>query len=181
MKHLIKKILKEDEFDWVRETNPITKPEISKKVGNLYPYALDKLEELTTALHNLGLTKEEFDEFFLNIYRLSIDSYENGYNSGINAGYESGSDDGYRDGYGDGVDNMKRKVDEGYEKGYNEGFGEAYSEAYEKGYNEGKEETYYKAFEEGRAYQHELENEEFEKGESEFDLDNYDDDYDENY
>jgi flagellar biosynthesis/type III secretory pathway protein FliH len=185
MKKIIKKILKEDDWDWVRDQNPITKPEISRKVRNLYNFSLysseEESDEFTTALHQLALSKEEFDKLFVVISRLSRDSWGYAYDSGLGAGYEDGSRDGYREGYREGYDEAEGEYSEKYNEGWEEGYDEGFMDGKEKGYQEGKEETYYKAFEEGRAYQHELENEDFERGESDFDPSEYDEDYDEDF
>ena len=67
-----------------------------------------------------------------------------------------------------------------YEEGYEEGHERGYEDSQEYSLNKFKEERktiYNKAFEEGRAYEAELDTEEFEKRQSGFDPRDYDEDY----
>ena len=160
MKDLIKKILKEDnDFDWIRQSEPISKEEISKNLSGLrHDYGYDSYDRnLTNVIHQLGLNKEQLESLYGVIYSLAEVVYQNGVDIGWGEGYSSGEQEGrvgYDNAYNDAYDDAKQSVYDGaYDEGYDEGYNEGLEEGYQKGYEEGSEETYYKAFEKGRTYQ----------------------------
>ena len=193
MKDLIKKILKEDnEFDWVRESNPVSEEEIIIQMSKLRSAGYrenPKRSTLTTAIYNLGLNKNEIKPLFEALYTFTSLCHGEGIDIGHQEGHSEGYNEGHRDGYDEGWDDAKSErryeldnvKEESYDKGYNEGYDEGFQDGYKKGNEEGVEETYYKAFEEGRAYEAGLDVEDYEKRQSVFDPKDYDEDYDENY
>lgn len=188
MKDLIRKILKEDnDFDWIKQSEPISREEISKNLSGLaHDYGYNQYDgNLTNVIHQLGLNKEQLESLYGIIYSLGEVVYQNGVDIGWGEGYSSGEQEGragYDEAYNDAYDDAKQSVyNEAYNEGYDEGYNDGIEEGYKKGYEEGSEKTYYKAFEEGRAYEVGLDTEEYEKRQSGFDPIDYDDDYDENY
>ena len=167
MKDLIKKILKEDnDFDWVRDTEPVSMEEIAKELTSLrdFGYYIHKADNnrLVRTIHNLGL-----DHNTLNTLYKTLEDF-------ADIIHENGREEGLQEAWGD-------ARAEGYSEGYDEGWYEGREEGYQKGREEGSEEAYYKAFEEGRAYEAGVEVEDLERIESGFDPREYDEDYDENY
>jgi len=188
MRNTIKKILKENDFDWIGETNPVSKGDIINKLRQLSDvgYRRDlETSQLTEAIYSLALNEGQFDVLFKALYHLADYSHNEGIDIGNQQGYSEGERDGYRYGYDDGYTEGKQDIDEELEiereKGYDEGYDEGMNDGYKKGYDEGVEVTYYKAFEEGRAYEAGIEVEDLERRESGFDPSEYDEDYDENY
>ena len=188
MRNTIKKILKENDFEWVSNTNPISREDVVKKLYDLYEvgYRRDpELSKLTEIVYNLALSQDQFDKLFEALYHLSEFSYYEGIDIGNQQGYSEGERDGYDQGYDDGRYEGSQDIDEKLEiereKGYDEGYDEGLSDGYTKGYEEGKEETYHRAFEEGRAYEAGIEVEDLERRESGFDPSEYDEENDENY
>ena len=194
MKDLIKKILKEDnDFDWVRDTEPTSKEEIAKELASLreFGYYIHKADNnrLVKTIHSLGLDHNSLNTLYKTLADFAYTIHENGRESGQQDYWWEGHREGYDEGYDEGQNDMRSEIDreaedkyeEGWDKGYQEGWDEGYEEGYQKGREEGSEQTYYKAFEEGRAYEAGLDTEEYEKRQSSFDPRDYDEDYDENY
>ena len=190
MKDLIKKILKEDnEFDWVRDTEPVSMEEIAKELTSLrdFGYYIHKVDNnrLVKTIHSLGLDHNSLNTLYRTLEDFANTIYENGRESGQQDYWWEGHREGYDEGQNDMRSEMEGEAEDKYEEGYDNGFsqGEAdgYEEGYRKGYEEGSEKTYYKAFEEGRAYEAGLEVDDLERRESVFDPRDYDEDYDENY
>ena len=194
MRNRIKKILKEEnEWDWARESEPISKSEIGNKLLRFgdFGFSIYNVEtnDLVNSIYNLGLNTTQLDSLIKSLYGFGYNIYERG----MDAGGESAWSEGHREGYDEGWSEAKIECEndadykydkgheEGYDKGYEEGESEGYVEGYKKGYEEGSEETYYKAFEEGRAYEAGVEVEDLERIESGFDPRDYDEEYDENY
>lgn len=193
MRDRIKKILKEEnEFDWVRESNPVSREEVIEKMSKLRGVGYRGNPEkspLTNAIHNLGLNKNEIEPLFEALYTFTDlchgEGIDIGHQEGYSEGYNEGNREGYDDGWGDAKSEISDEIDtvkeESYDKGYNEGYDEGFQDGYKKGNEEGVEETYHKAFEEGRAYEAGIEVEDLERRESGFDPFDYDEDYDKNY
>ena len=194
MKDLIKKILKEDnDFDWVRDTEPVSMEEIAKELTSLrdFGYYIHKADNnrLVRTIHNLGLDHNTLNTLYKTLEDFADIIHENGREEGLQEAWGDARAEGYSEGYDEGQEDMRADIDseaeekyeEGYDKGYDEGWYEGREEGYQKGREEGSEETYYKAFEEGRAYEAGVEVEDLERIESGFDPREYDEDYDENY
>lgn len=194
MKDLIKKILKEDnDFDWIRDTNPASKSEISNSLDALkeFGYYVHNPEKnmLIKSIYNLGMSGDKLTDLYKALHDFAGSCYENGRERGLQEAWGDAHAEGYSEGYDEGQEDMRadidseaeKKYEEGYDKGYDEGWFEGGKEGYQKGYEEGSEETYYKAFEEGRAYEAGVEVEDLERIESGFDPREYDEDYDKNY
>ena len=191
MKNLIKKILKEEnDFDWARDTNPMSKSEITNQLGDLQDWGyfiherwLDA-NKLVDFIYRLGLSEEKLNEISVVLYDLSESIYENGRERGQQEGWEEGNNEGYREGKYDGERDAKADINDDIEEARVDGYDEGYDEGYDKAYNEFKdrledykEKIYNKGFEEGRAYESEKEVEEYERGESGFDPKDYDEEY----
>jgi flagellar biosynthesis/type III secretory pathway protein FliH len=189
MRNTIKKILKENDFDWIGDVNPVSKEDIIRKVYNLrhvgYTGRRPEDSQLTQVIYGLALNKEQIDVLFEALYNFGDYCHNEGIDIGNQNGYSEGESQGYDMGHSDGYSEAKRdmedELEEKYEKGYDEGYDEAIQDGYQKGYEEGAEATYYKAFEEGRAYEAGIEVEDLERRESGFDPSEYDEDNDENY
>jgi hypothetical protein len=188
MRNTIKKILNENDFDWVSDINPASKEYIVRKVSNLESvgYRRDpETSQLTLTIHGLALNEEQINVLFKALEGFGDYCHGEGIDIGNQQGYAEGERDGYRYGYDDGFVEGKQDIDEELEiereRGYDEGYDEGMNDGYKKGYEEGVEVTYHKAFEEGRAYEAGIEVEDLERRESGFDPSEYDEDYDENY
>lgn len=194
MKDLIKKILKEDnELDWIRDVNPISKVEIAEELIDLrdvgYYIHDPERSRLVDTIYGLGLDKERLKSLSKALYGFGDSCFDVGRDEGQQASWGEAHNEGYNEGYEAGQDDMRSemeseaedKYEEGYDKGYYDGEEEGHELGYKKGYEEGSEKTYYKAFEEGRAYEAGLDVEDLERRESGFDPREYDEDYDENY
>lgn len=192
MKNLIKKILKEEnDFDWVRDTNPMSKSEITNQLGNLQDWGyfiherwLDT-NKLVDFIYRLGLSEEKLNEISVVLYDLSESIYENGRERGQQEGWEEGNNEGYREGKYDGERDAKADINDdieearvdGYDEGYEDGQLDMRGEV-EDEIKKQKSIIYNKGFEEGRAYEAELDTEDYEKRQSGFDPRDYDEDYD---
>lgn len=186
MKDLIKKILKEDnELDWIRNVNPISKAEIAEELTDLrdvgYYIHDPERSRLVDTIYGLGLDKERLKSLSKALYDFGDSCHDVGRDDGMSLGYEEGESAGYNEGYSEGKNECEEEMELEYDRGYDEGENDGYREGYRKGYEEGTENTYYKAFEEGRAYEAGLDVEDLERRESGFDPREYDEDYDENY
>lgn len=192
MKNLIKKILKEEnDFDWARDTNPMSKSEITNQLGDLQDWGyfiherwLDA-NKLVDFIYRLGLSEEKLNEISVVLYDLSESIYENGRERGQQEGWEEGNNEGYREGKYDGERDAKADINDdieearvdGYDEGYEDGQLDMRGEV-EDEIKKQKSIIYNKGFEEGRAYEAELDTEDYEKRQSGFDPRDYDEDYD---
>ena len=187
MRNTIKKILKENDFEWTNDINPASKDVIIKKMYELRDVGYRRSPEdslLTQAIYNLALSENQLEPLFNALYHFGNLCHNEGLDIGNQHGYSEGESQGYdighREGYSEAKYDMEDKLQEKYEEGYGEGYDEAIQDGYQKGYEEGTEATYHKAFEEGRAYEAGLDVEDFERRESGFDPSEYDEDYNEN-
>ena len=194
MRDRIKKILKEDnEWDWAKQSEPISKTEISSKLNFFSDFGYRIYDEqsntLVNSIYNLGLNDKQLEDLVKSLYIFGEVCHERGLDAGGESAWSEGNREGYNEGWGDAreecEDDANSKYDEGHEEGYNKGYdegeSEGYQDGYKKGYEEGVEITYYKAFEEGRAYEADLDVEDLERRESGFDPSEYDEDHNEDY
>jgi len=192
MKYLIKKILKEaNDLDWINNIEPTTKSDIANELKSLedYGYYIHSPEKHTYKLvdfiYNLGLDVNQLDKMVDALYDFGESTYDSGRESGEQSGWEEGERQGYNEGHSDGAEETRHDCEDDIydakETSHDEGYDEGYESGYEKGFEscegELKEKLYNKGFEEGRAYQSELDTEEYEKRQSGFDPRDYDDDY----
>jgi hypothetical protein len=180
MRDRIKKILKEEDFDWIKQQNPIPKREIITHLNSFqdYGYYARENDKFVETLHQLALTKEDFikiahslDKVFVSVHSRGVDegsqaSWYEGYREGRHEREYELEDDmaDLRDRISELRDESDRVFDERYEEGYDEGK----EDGYKKGFSEGGEAMYHKAFEEGRAYESGKDTEYYERGESGF-------------
>ena len=186
MKDLIKKILKEDnDLEWINNVKPTSKGDISAELKSFedFGYYVHNPEhsELVNTIHSLGLDNNQLDKMVKVLYEFGENAHETGKDRGVQDGWEEGSRQGWSDGYDEGQDDMQEKLDGAIDEAKEEGYDEGYEIGYEKGFEncegELKEKLYNKAFEEGRAYESELDVEEYERRQSGFNPKEYDDDY----
>jgi len=186
MKDLIKKILKEDnDLEWINNVKPTSKGDISAELKDFedFGYYVHNPEhsELVNTIHSLGLDNNQLDKMVKVLYEFGENAHETGKDRGVQDGWEEGSRQGWSDGYDEGQDYMREKLDGAIDEAKEEGYDEGYEIGYEKGFEncegELKEKLYNKAFEEGRAYESELDVEEYEKRQSGFNPEEYDGDY----
>jgi hypothetical protein len=174
MRNRIKQILKEEEsdFDWVSNQEPTSKDDISKSLrdlGSIGDYSVN-INTLVDLVHGFGLTMEESQKLSSELYDIMYHLHGDAHSVGYAEGYDEAEEDCRYE--------RSSAYDEGHDEGYDEGERDGYSEGYKKGHEEGVETTYTKAFEEGRAYEVNLDTEEYEKREgSPYDPNEYDDDY----
>ena len=188
MKNLIKKILKEEnDFDWARDTNPMSKSEITNQLGDLQDWGyfiherwLDT-NKLVDFIYRLGLSEEKLNEISVVLYDLSESIYENGRERGQQEGWEEGNNEGYREGKYDGERDAKADINDDIEEARDDGYDEGYEDGLVQGIEDGKIELekdlkereeiiYNKGFEEGRMYEAGLDSEEYERKQSGLDF-----------
>jgi len=178
MKDLIKKILKEEnDFDWTKDVEPIPKNIIAKKLNNLEQGVLVNTEsDLVKVIYSLALEESELDKMVDTLDLFITRVYDRGEQEGMSLGHQEGFHEGYNSGkYDESLENEDEKEYEyhrGYEEGYDDGVIETKADL-KKECSKNIEIAYNQAFEEGRAYEAELDAEEYERRQSGFDLRDY--------
>ena len=184
MKNLIKKILKEDnDFEWAKDINPISVEEIQNKIYDTVDYGISNWasEHIAKKAYKLGLLSKELDIF------VDILSYvsESAHDYGTQLGWEEGHREGYSEKQYECEEEEEEIREEGYQEGYEEGYevgSQTEKEEMEQYYQEQmKKEAkliYKQAFEDGRAYESEMDTEDYERRQSGFDPRDYDGGYD---
>ena len=185
MRKKIKNILREkNEFEWMENITPLTKAQISRPIKFLEQYGfyfhnIDK-NAFINYIYEMGLNQTQLNILTNALNYLSGDIHDYGIEDGHQTGWEEGHRDGYDEGYDEGEENGElncedEKVEE-YKSGYEIGYEGGVTDSLDVVKKE-RETIYNKAFEEGRAYEAELDSEEFEKRQSGFDPRDYDEDY----
>lgn len=172
MRNTIKKILKENDFEWTDDVEPISVEKIWDKIGDISEYGANNwfLDRIAKKTHGLGLLGEELNIFASILKEVAEMSHDRG----IQIGWEEGRREGYNEGFKEGKDDCEDDInhakmnahDEGYDEGYADGFDlgeENGKDQSKKEFNEIKEIVYNKGFEEGRMYEAGLDSEEYEK------------------
>jgi len=123
MKDLIKKILKEDnDFDWVRNTEPVSMEEIAKELTSLrdFGYYIHKADNnrLVRTIHNLGLDHNTLNTLYKTLHDFAYSCYENGREEGLQAAWGDARAEGYSEGYDEGQEDMRADIDSEAEEKY---------------------------------------------------------------
>ena len=182
MKDLIKKILKEEnDFDWVKNTNPLSKSEIANKLNNLEHTALVNTEtSLVKVIYSLALEESELDKMVDSLDSYISRVYDNGEQEGMRLGHQEGYHEGHYDGERDSRYDIEDELEEARNDGYDEGYEDGkidMSGELEDEIEKQKSIIYNRGFEDGRAYEAELDTEDYERRESDFNPYDYDGDY----
>ena len=185
MRKKIKNILREkNEFEWMENITPLTKAQISGPLNFLEQYGfyfhnIDK-NAFINYIYEMGLNQTQLNTLTKALSYLSDDIHEYGIDEGQQSGWEEGRREGYDEGHDEGTEYGRRdcedEKEEEYESGYEDGYKRGETDSLDVVKKE-RETIYNKAFEEGRAYEAELDSEEFEKKQSGFDPRDYDGDY----
>jgi len=172
MRNTIKKILKENDFDWTKDVEPISVEQIEDKIDVITDYGASNwlLNHIAKKVHGLGLLNKELNLLTDIIKQVVETSQEDGKQLGWEEGNREGYNEGFTEGEKDCEDDINHLLqnaqDEGYDEGYADGLKQGEEEGKdqaEKEFNEIKEIVYNKGFEEGRMYEAGLDSEEYEK------------------
>ena len=186
MRNTIKKILKENDFDWANNVEPISAEKIKSEIEHIADYGISnhQISIIAKKAYKLGLLGRGLDIFVGILEDISESSFEDG----KQVGWEEGHIEGWREKKYECEEEEEEIRQEGYDVGYDVG----YDEGYEAGSQTEKEEMeqyhqeqmekeanliYNQAFEDGRAYEAELDTEDYERRQSGFNPADYDGDY----
>ena len=178
MRNTIKKILKENDFDWANNVEPISAEKIKSEIEHMADYGISnyQISNIAKKAYKLGLIGRGLDIFVNILEDLSESSYE--------AGTQKGWEEGHIEGWREKKYECEEEEEEIKEEGYHEGYDEGYDEGYEAGSQTEREQMkkeakiiYKQAFEDGRAYESELDTEDYERRQSGFNPYDYDGDY----
>lgn len=175
MRNTIKKILKENDFDWTKDTEPISVEQIEDKIDVITDYGVNNwfLTRIATKIYGLGLLNKELNLLTDIMKELA----ENSQSHGVQLGWEEGNREGFNEGWRKKEKENEMVInyakDEVYDEGYADGLVQGIEDGkieLEKDLKEREEIIYNKGFEEGRMYEAGLDSEEYERKQSGLDF-----------
>lgn len=126
MRNRIKKILKEEnEWDWARESEPISKSEIGNKLLRFGDFGFHiynaETSDLVNSIYDLGLNTTQLDNLIKSLYSFGYNIYERGMDAGGESVWSEGHREGYNEGWSEAKIECENDADYKYDEGHEEG------------------------------------------------------------